>query len=295
MRVWKNHWMVILAFVSLLRFFQSTCLGQNPEASAREQSIVGNESPIVLGTSLRIESKILDESRRLNIYLPPSYASESERKYPVIYLLDGAIDEDYHHQTGIVQFMSTYQLMPESIVVGIANTDRKRDLTHPTSDAAEKTDYPTSGGSAKFIQFLGEELQPLINQKYRVANERTLIGQSLGGLLATEVLLKKPELFENYVIVSPSLYWSQQELVSQVAPFLQDNPHLDKKIFLALGKEHPLMQETMNRFVAALSANAPANLKWDYVPFPDETHATIMHRATYRAYEFLYRDKYKGM
>ncbi len=295
MHFWKNHLVGAAMCFGFSLCQPWPCAAQNPETKVPENSTVSNESPIVLGTALQLESKILGESRTLNIYLPPSYASEPERKYPIIYLLDGAIDEDYHHQTGIVQFMSTYQLMPESIVVGIANTDRKRDMTHPTSDAAEKTDYPTSGGSAKFIQFLGEELQPLINQKYRVANERTLIGQSLGGLLASEVLLNKPELFENYVIVSPSLYWSKQSLLAKVAKFLQDNPNLDKKVFLALGKEHPLMQETMDRFVTDLSDYAPTNLKWDYVPFPDETHATIMHRATYRAYEFLYRDKFKGM
>jgi predicted alpha/beta superfamily hydrolase len=277
----------IVLFAAAVCFVRSVAWGQ--------ESAPPKRTPISVGFSVPLDSQALAEKRTINVYLPPSYEAESQRQFPVIYLLDGGVDEDYVHQVGIVQFMAMYRLMPESIVIGIANTDRKRDMTHPSNDPEEKTNLPTSGGSANFIQFLGDEVQPFVKQNFRAAGERTLVGQSFGGLLATEVLLKRPELFDHYVIVSPSLYWSKQELISGIDKFLSEHPRLEKKIFLSLGKEHPLMQEAMNKFVEALSNRAPGGLRWDYVPLFEETHATIMHRATYRAYEFLYGDKFKGM
>lgn len=267
----------------------------NDSPSAAGRVHPDKDSAIAFGVQVELDSEVLEETRTLNIYLPPGYEQESEKRYPVIYLLDGGIDEDYHHQTGLVQFLVMYQLMPESIVVGIANTDRKRDMTHPTSDEEEKQAIPTSGGSANFLNFIETELQPYINDNYRTGDERTLIGQSLGALLATEALIEKPELFDNYVIVSPSLYWSNKELVNRFAEFLKSHLELDKKIFLAIGDEHPLMHETLDLLVSGLKEHAPDGVKWKYVPLPDETHATVMHRATYQAYEFLYGDKFKGL
>src|SRR5690606_6607454 len=166
-----------------------------------------NENDLSIGKSVTIESKVLGEQRNLNIYLPLSYSTDSLKSYPVIYLLDGSLDEDFIHITGIVQFGSFpwINMIPESIVVGIANVDRKRDFTyHPTS-GYDKKDFPTSGKSKHFIQFIQKELQPFIDSTFRTKDNKTIIGQSLGGLLATEILFKHPNLFDNYIIVSPSL------------------------------------------------------------------------------------------
>ena len=289
------QWIGVLALVAMAANWSWGQEAGSNEVESTQRVHPDETSPIALGVTLSLDSKVLSEKRTLNVYLPPSYETSKDKKYPVIYLLDGGIHEDYHHQTGLVQFMVMYQLMPESIVVGISNTDRRRDLTHPTKDAAEREAVPTCGGSAKFLEFIETELQPLITKTYRCGEERTLIGQSLGALFATEALLRKPELFDNFVIVSPSLYWSKQELVSQIADFLKKHPDLKKKIFLSIGTEPKVMHETMDQFVAALKEHAPEGVKWKYDPLPKETHATVMHRATYRAYEFLYGDKYKGL
>ena len=265
------------------------------DANQAINGISASETPLTMGITTSLESQVLNETRVLNIYLPPSYQEASEQTYPVIYLLDGAVHEDYPHQSGLVQFMTMYQLMPESIVIGIANTDRKRDLTSATTDQEEVQAFPTAGGSAKFLKFLETELQPFVTNRFRTSTMRTLIGQSLGGLFATEVLVKKPELFDNYIIVSPSLYWSHEQLLNELVPFLKRNTELKKNIFLSIGTEHPVMHECMDRFVAALEKHSPEGIKWQYTALPNETHATVMHRATYRAYEFLYGDDYEGM
>src|SRR5690606_8834222 len=98
------------------------------------------------------------EDRLLNIYLPNGY--DKEKVYPVIYLLDGSADEDFLHIVGLVQFFNLQLKMPDCIVVGIANVDRKRDFTFKTDLEDLKTAYPTTGGSASFIGFIEKELQP---------------------------------------------------------------------------------------------------------------------------------------
>jgi predicted alpha/beta superfamily hydrolase len=91
------------------------------------------EADFSIGKTVTIQSKVLGEARELNIYLPLGYSGDSAQTFPVIYLLDGSRDEDFIHISGIVQFgsFSWIRMIPESIVVGIGNVDRKRDFTYP--------------------------------------------------------------------------------------------------------------------------------------------------------------------
>ncbi|WP_294244534.1 alpha/beta hydrolase-fold protein, partial [uncultured Chryseobacterium sp.] len=154
-----------------------------------------NIKPLTIGEIRTLKSKILNEDRVLNIYLPQNF--DKTKSYPVIYLLDGSMNEDFIHVTGLIQFFNQMYSMPETIVVGIANIDRKRDFTFHTDLKDLQKNYPTTGHSDKFISFLEKELKPYIENQFKIT-EKYIFGQSLGGLLATEILLKKPELFNNY-------------------------------------------------------------------------------------------------
>jgi len=142
--------------------------------------------PIVTGQSYALPSAALKETRRVNVHLPASYAANPSRRYPVLYLLDGGEREDFPHIVGLAQLGELSWTWREMIVVGIEGTDRKRDMTHPTSVAKEKTDLPTSGGSAAFRRFLGDELKPWVAAHYRASGETALIGESLAGLFVVE-------------------------------------------------------------------------------------------------------------
>ncbi len=249
--------------------------------------------PIAFGIVDGLESKVLGEDRTLNILLPPSYEN-SEKRYPVIYLLDGATNEDYHHVAGIVEFLTTYQLMPESILVGIANTNRGRDFTHPSRNTEDRKAIPAGGGSARFMDFLGLELQPYIESYYRATRKRMIIGQSLGGLLATEVLLTRNRLFDTYIIVSPSLWWADGDLVKGASTSGFDIPRAKKTVVLSIGTEHPAMHEGMDALRGVLGTQKDS-IQVLYRHLPDETHATILHRAIYGALEALYHEEYPGL
>ena len=246
-----------------------------------------SESDFSIGKTLRFKSKLLNETRVLNIYLPLSYSADSSKTYPVIYLLDGSRDEDFIHISGIVQFgsFSWINMIPESIVVGIANVDRKRDFTYPSQNKKDQEELPSSGHSEKFIRFLEKELLPFIESNYKTADMKTIIGQSLGGLLATEILFEKADLFDNYIIVSPSLWWDDEKLLDRQAKPYDSS----KSIFIAGGKEGAVMERTAKELFEKLKKDKKKNTNLYYEFMPDKTHGDALHLAVYKAFEKIFK------
>lgn len=251
-----------------------------------------NTKPFILGEIIEIHSKELNEKRILNIYLPEGYNPRDTIVYPVIYLLDGSADEDFIHIAGLVQFNSFEWVnqVPKSIVVGIATVDRRRDFTFPTTVTEDESANPTSGHSNRFISFIEKELQPYIQEKYKTSSSKTIIGQSLGGLLATEILFKKPALFNKYIIVSPSLWWDNGSLLNQPLARFEH-----KDIYIGVGKEG--LAPTKIARVMEVDANVLAdkirsmknrnvNVYFDFLP--QENHATIMHQAVFNSFRLFY-------
>jgi predicted alpha/beta superfamily hydrolase len=246
-----------------------------------------NSELLVIGKKETLHSTVLNEERILNIYLPENY--DSTQSYPVIYLLDGTFNEDFIHIVGLVQFFNLIFKMPETIVVGIANVDRKRDFTFHTDSDEFKKSYPTTGHSAVFIQFIEQELQPYITNRFNTNSTKYLIGQSLGGLLATEILLKKPELFSHYLIVSPSLWWDNQNLLKQ-APELINIQSLEKrKVYLSVGgKEHIVMQKDAKKLQSIIKKLPSNSIDLFFNFMKEENHATILHKSIYDAFLNLF-------
>jgi len=250
---------------------------------ATAQEIPTEPVPFILGQTETIYSQVLSETRTINVYLPEGYAKEKAATYPVIYLMDGSANEDFIHISGLVQFLTMGELMPKTIVVGIANVDRKRDFTFPTTIEKDKKDFPTTGSSAKFIGFLEKELQPYIQQNYRTSNSKTIIGQSLGGLLATEILLTKPNLFNTYIIVSPSLWWNDESLLADLPRYSKTLAEKDLKICIAVGTEGKIMERDAKNLYESLKKINGKNLKTDFLFMPEENHATILHSSIYKS------------
>jgi len=253
--------------------------------------------PFVLGVIEELPSTILAEKRILNIYLPEGYHKNDSSKYPVIYLLDGSADEDFIHVAGLVHFnnFSWINRVPQSIVVGIANTDRQKDFTFPSSLDADKKMAPTSGRSTAFINFIEKELQPFIEKNYKANTSRTIIGQSLGGLLATEILLKKPLLFNKYIIISPSLWWDNGSLLQLSSTLMQESFKQVTGIYIGVGKEgltpgtNPrVMEVDANLLAEKIKATKSKSVQVHFDYLPQEDHATIGHQAVFNAFRLLY-------
>ena len=258
----------LLIFCSIFFAFHSVILAQN-----------GNVNPLTIGEIRTLKSKILNEERTLNIYLPQNF--DKTKSYPVIYLLDGSMNEDFIHVTGLVQFFNQMYAMPETIVVGIANIDRKRDFTFHTDLKNLQKDYPTTGHSDKFINFLEKELKPSIESQFKTT-DTYIFGQSLGGLLATEILLKKPEMFNNYFIISPSLWWDDESLLKQANQLLTKIPDTKKFVYVSVGKgEHPIMVKDAEDLFEILKKSDKKNWTVEYKMMETDNHATILHRSLY--------------
>ena len=245
------------------------------------------QEPFTIGEVRTLHSAQLGEERTLNIALPQGYHADDTTRYPVVYLLDGSAEEDFIHVAGALQFAAFPWIgwQRPSIVVGIANVDRKRDFTFPTTVAEDKQRFPTTGGSAPFMRFLAEELIPFVEASYRTTPDRMLIGQSLGGLFATEVLFQRPSLFQRYLIVSPSLWWDAGSLLRRRPAFEEDPASAPRQVFIAVGKEGRRMEGDARRLHASVKKGGRIRTGFAYLPRHD--HATILHQAVMDGFRWM--------
>ena len=154
--------------------------------------------------------------------------------------------------------------------------------------------YPNTGKSAKFISFLRNELQPFIEKKYNTNSSKTIIGQSLGGLLASEVLLTNPAMFDKYIIVSPSLWWDNGSLLKKSFDTLSSGFQPGLNVYIGVGKEGLMLEDNprMMEVDAKLLAEKIKSTKYKSVKvfsdyLPQEDHATILHMAVFNALRYL--------
>ena len=249
--------------------------------------------PIVIGTKQIHHSNILNEDREYWVSLPESYSKEesSHKKYPLLIVLDGNI----HFKTiaGMVNQMSSdaYRSwkIPEMIVVGIQNVDRRRDYT---PDKMVTVRANNSGGGDNFLSFLNEELIPEIDRKYRTATYRILFGHSLGGLLATHAYLKKKTPFNAFIAVDPSFgTWDEETMDKKLATVTSHS--FKRFIYLATanwGKRNIRNRDRHIRLYEALNSKCegefPAKLEY----FENENHSSVPPIAFYHGISSIFED-----
>ena len=270
--------------MSLIRFFLQAAVALCFVTGAQAQVLV---KPLVLGESLELKSKKLAETRRINVYLPEAYAADKLTSFPVMLMLDGGLAEDFLHIAGLMQVSVANGTMRPFILVGVENTVRRRDLTSPSDNALDKSDIPNAGGSARFRQFLVNELLPEIEQRYRTTQERALIGESLAGLFTLETLLHTPDAFQTYIALDPSLWWNDEKLTADFAAKLAAQPKLVKKLYIASSGQAG-MEKVIQHFADMLNQTKPEGLQWTYEKYREETHATIYHPAALKAFRSLF-------
>lgn len=240
------------------------------------------DHPIVIGQSYAVPSAILGETRRLNVWLPPSYG-QGEARYPVVYLLDGGEEEDFHHITGLARISGEYGVTREFIVVGIeSGASRRYDMTFPSAQPDDLKAIPRNGGAAPFRRFVAEEARAWLEGRYRTSGERVIMGESLAGLFVVETLLKQPELFDDYIAIDPSLWWDKGSLAhDQTLPALKLHAS-PRRVFMAVSSQGSLAE-------GGLLAGALRNaVDLTYAVMPEETHASIYHPAATRAFRVMF-------
>ncbi|MDB4951325.1 MAG: putative esterase [Gemmatimonadetes bacterium] len=223
-----------------------------------------------------IESHALAETRRINVYTPPGYDPAGATRFPVLYMPDGGVEEDFPHVAATVDAAIRAGEMRPMLVVGIENTERRRDMTGPTQVANDRKIAPHVGGSAAFRRFIARELMPQVRRRYRVTRETAIVGESLAGLFIVETFFLQPRLFDTYVAFSPSLWWNGGELVQKAEARLRSHPNLRNTLYMSSADEEDIVREATH-LAEILRAHAPPGLHWRYHPRPDEHHNTIYH------------------
>jgi predicted alpha/beta superfamily hydrolase len=223
--------------------------------------------------SFTIVSHAVRETRLINVHTPSSYRASSTTRFPVLYMPDGGLDEDFPHVVKTVDSLAALGVIRPVIVVGIPNTERRRDLTGPTRVKSDSAIAPHVGGSAAFRQFIRDELIPAINARYHTTDERGIVGESLAGLFVVETFLAAPSLFRHYVAFDPSLWWNGSALVDSARARLAGIDSASRSLFLSSSRDD--IGDGATHFAAALRSAAPRGLVWEFDPRRDLTHATI--------------------
>jgi len=222
-------------------------------------------------TSFVIVSRVLSEPRTINVHTPPGY--QAREHYAVLYMPDGGLDEDFPHVVNTVDSLVALGQVPPMIVVGIPNTERRRDLTGPTRIKSDSAIAPHVGGSAAFRRFIRTELMPEVRRRYRTTDETAVVGESLAGLFIVETYLRDPTLFRRYIALSPSLWWNDNALVGEAAPLARK---VDRRsVFFLSAANEPGIAENSATIAEIFRATLPRGVAFTYEPRPDLEHGTI--------------------
>lgn len=243
--------------------------------------------PVLPHQTLTIDSKVLGETRRINVYTPPGYDVAADARYPVMYMPDGGVGEDFPHVTNDIDTAIRAGEMRPVIVVGIENTERRRDMTGPTDVEADRKIAPRVGGSANFRAFIRDELMPLVGRRVRGSGQTAIVGESLAGLFILETFFEEPQLFATYIVLSPTLWWNAQALVLGADARLRAQPRLTGTLYLATAGDDDI-GDAGKALAAALRAAAPKGLTWYYEPRPDLRHSTIYRAASLGVFRKLF-------
>lgn len=224
-------------------------------------------------TSFTLESHATGETRTINVYTPPGYAA-SKAKFSVLYMPDGGVAEDFPHVVISIDSLIRLGKVAPMLVVGIENTQRRRDMTGPTTVKSDSAIAPRVGGSAAFRAFIRDELIPEVQRRYRTTDETAIIGESLVGLFIVETFLYEPSLFRRYIAISPSVWWNGDELVRRAEQRLATGAMKGRTLYLTAANEEGIAANTA-KIAALLKAKPPVGLRWFYEPRPDLEHGTI--------------------
>lgn len=235
------------------------------------------QDPLPAYTGFTIVSKLLNETRTINVWTPSGY-TESPTPLPVLYMLDGGIKEDFPHLANTHASLIANKQIPPMLLVGIENTERRRDLTGATVVEQDKKVAPVVGGAEKFRAFMANELIPEVESRYKTNGKRGIIGESLAGLFVVETLLTHPDLFDYYIAMDPSLWWNNHHLVRTAKTQLAALPPTEKRFWFAGSNAKDIAKHT-RALSKILAEGNHKQLLWQYSAEPKEQHATIF-RAT---------------
>jgi predicted alpha/beta superfamily hydrolase len=214
---------------------------------------------IAIGKYRVLHSQLLDEDRLFFIHLPRDY-EETQLSYPVLYLLYVDIYNYFAEATIITEKLGSTGEIPPVIIVGVANTNRYRDLL-----PAKTRDRNEGGGADDFLRFFEEELIPYIDKNYRTKNFRILAGPQAGAIFSLYSLITKPTLFNAVLSENPFMNPENSEfLYPKAESFFKKTKSLKNFLYIKCEKnERPQDLEYVENFAKLLESNTPENFRFE--------------------------------
>ncbi|MAB21702.1 MAG: alpha/beta hydrolase [Idiomarina sp.] len=213
-----------------------------------------------------MESKLLDEGITARVALPESYEHSDSFQYPVLLVMDGSTQ--FEHIAGNVNFLSTFSIVPEMVVVGVSARNRLKRFTHTKMEAYADR----SGGAEQYTQFLQDELMPALQKKYRLSPYTVVTGHSLSGLYTSYLATHHSDFINAAISVSPSLWWDDFALIKDIKVAEQEAEKPPVRWFVSMANEPNEMAESYERLLNVLEAKPESDFNWESKQFPSETH-----------------------
>ena len=225
--------------------------------------------PITVGELFTLPSKVLEQERSFQVYLPSSY-HQSKHNYPVLYVLDG--QKFFTNAVAIQQSLKSPNTLPEMIVVGIVN---KHPLRRTLFGDEEE----------KFQQYLAGEVIPFIDDKFRTSQERLLFGWEMGAFFASSYFFHEHQLFSG-AIVSNGANVTDEKLKQ----FNKLNKTKNKYLYITNSMQDIYTIEGSEELSIQLNTQNNLNLNWKYQKFNDEDHNSLSYVSMYQGLKYYYHN-----
>uniref|UniRef100_UPI003216A4D9 alpha/beta hydrolase-fold protein n=1 Tax=uncultured Draconibacterium sp. TaxID=1573823 RepID=UPI003216A4D9 len=266
---------------SFLKLKKTTCLVFSLLVVFVGSAVSQNKTELVTAEQFTLQSKALNEERVISVFLPNDYTTSSNQ-YPVLYLLDGPTH--FEHAIAATNYLSLRSMIPNLVIVSIHNIDRSRDFSPVYSER-----IPTSGGAAKFLDFLSDELVVYMKKNYRIADFSLLLGHSFGGTFIAYSLVEKPELFDGYISVSPYMQYADNYMVKQAKEKMNLKSTGKKYFYMTVGDE-PNYFEPLKEFSEFMKLQSIDDVQFKYIKMEGENHATTPYLTLYNGLRFIFSD-----
>ncbi|PKG81394.1 alpha/beta hydrolase [Colwellia sp. 75C3] len=240
----------------------------------------------------------------LFIKLPKGYDKNPDKKYPVIYLTDAWYA--FQIVSGATRYPMNANKMAQAIIVGMSyakgskgDSSRVFDYTPNVSKSWRKK----TGGAAQYMQFIEQHVFKYMSKNYRVdKHNRTFIGNSLGGLFGSYVLLTKPKLFKNYILGSPSFWFDNYAIFRLESAVSSNIENLNANVFIAIGERESKKFESNYEMVNDAELFYQKMLSWQQIKLkakiiiiPQANHQTAFPTAAIQGLQWVLGKCHKSM
>lgn len=249
---------------------------------------------VIAGSELRVLPR--NEAGRhyqLHVGLPASYAKETNKRYPVVFVTDAYWD--FQKITAIEGSLVYDRVAPEFITVGLGYAGEDLDYGDLRRWELSPVGFGGGGGAASghaadFLRTIETEIIPFIEREYRVdSSYRVLSGASLGGLFTLYAMYAKPGLFQAYVAATPAVVVGNDWLLGYEEEFAKANRPLNARLFVSGGgNESPAFLGGILRYNQRVTSRQHAGLAYEFRIVDGERHAGMQMESYTRGLRFAF-------